>query len=85
MDKENNNSNSYMDQKEYNDRMIKMMIEQKKFISSSRINEIKDKEILVKSKKKLRKRGEERLLRPKEMDKKIEKDKVEFTNPDNVI
>jgi hypothetical protein len=53
MDKENNNSNSYMDQKEYNDRMIKMMIEQKKFISSSRINEIKDKEILVKSKKKL--------------------------------
>ena len=27
MDKENNNSNSYMDQKEYNDRMIKMMIE----------------------------------------------------------
>lgn len=53
MDKENNNSNSYMDQKEYNDRMIKMMIEQKKFISSSRINEIKDKEILVKNKKKL--------------------------------
>lgn len=53
MDKENNNSNSYMDQKEYNDRMIKMMIEQKKFISSSRINEIKNKEILVKSKKKL--------------------------------
>ncbi len=53
MNKENNNSNSYMDQKEYNDRMIKMMIEQKKFISSSRINEIKDKEILVKSKKKL--------------------------------
>lgn len=53
MDKENNNSNSYMDQKEYNDRMIKMMIEQRKFISSSRMNEIKNKEILVKSKKKL--------------------------------
>lgn len=53
MDKENNNSNSYMDQKEYNDRMIKMMIDQKKFISSSRINEIKNKEILVKNKKKL--------------------------------
>lgn len=53
MDKENNNSNSYMDQKEYNDRSIKMMIEQKKYISSSRVNEIKNKEILVKNKKKL--------------------------------
>jgi hypothetical protein len=42
-----------MDQKEYNDRSIKMMIEQKKYISSSRVNEIKNREILVKNKKKL--------------------------------
>lgn len=53
MDKENNNSNSYMDQKEYNDRMIKMMIEQRKFSSINQNNHIKHREILVKNKKKL--------------------------------